>query len=428
MLSLNATPMEKGTVLIVGSGGREHAISLQLAKSASVADIHVAPGNAGTSMVGSNHEVALEDIDGLCELAVRIGADLVIIGPEAPLVAGLADRLRQQGINCFGPNAEGALLEGSKQYAKSIMRRLGVPTAGSVMVTENSQIDSALGGFSKPWVIKRDGLAAGKGVTVTENIADARDAVRRAIETDGKVLIEEFLPGEEASILVLMDESGFSILPSSQDHKRLNDGDTGPNTGGMGAYAPAPVVTKMVMDRVISRIVEPMHEFLSGGSGPYRGCLYIGLMIDDSDPKVVEFNVRLGDPETQVTLPLVQSDLGLLFMAVSEGKLSDFKLDVSKKHAATIVLASEGYPDNPIKGRIVNGITFEEDGIAAIIHHAGTRLDGDSVVSSGGRVLSVTGISDTLEGAINGAYSRISKVSMEGGHYRQDIGHKALET
>ena len=428
MLSLNATPMEKGTVLIVGSGGREHAISLQLAKSASVAAIHVAPGNAGTSMVGSNHEVALEDIDGLCELAVRIGADLVIIGPEAPLVAGLADRLRQQGINCFGPNAEGALLEGSKQYAKSIMRRLGVPTAGSVMVTENSQIDSALGGFSKPWVIKRDGLAAGKGVTVTENIADARDAVRRAIETDGKVLIEEFLPGEEASILVLMDESGFSILPSSQDHKRLNDGDTGPNTGGMGAYAPAPVVTKMVMDRVISRIVEPMHEFLSGGSGPYRGCLYIGLMIDDSDPKVVEFNVRLGDPETQVTLPLVQSDLGLLFMAVSEGKLSDFKLDVSKKHAATIVLASEGYPDKPIKGRIVNGITFEEDGIAAIIHHAGTRLDGDLVVSSGGRVLSVTGISDTLEGAINGAYSRISKVSMEGGHYRQDIGHKALET
>ncbi len=428
MLSLNATPMEKGTVLIVGSGGREHAISLQLAKSASVADIHVAPGNAGTSMVGSNHEVALEDIDGLCELAVRIGADLVIIGPEAPLVAGLADRLRQQGINCFGPNAEGALLEGSKQYAKSIMRRLGVPTAGSVMVTENSQIDSALGGFSKPWVIKRDGLAAGKGVTVTENIADARDAVKRAIETDGKVLIEEFLPGEEASILVLMDESGFSILPSSQDHKRLNDGDTGPNTGGMGAYAPAPVVTNMVMDRVISRIVEPMHEFLSGGSGPYRGCLYIGLMIDDCDPKVVEFNVRLGDPETQVTLPLVQSDLGLLFMAVSEGKLSDFKLDVSKKHAATIVLASEGYPDKPIKGRIVSGISFEEDGTAAIIHHAGTRLDGDLVVSSGGRVLSVTGISDTLEGAINGAYSRISKVSMEGGHYRQDIGHKALET
>lgn len=420
--------MEKGTVLIVGSGGREHAISLQLAKSASVADIHVAPGNAGTSMVGSNHEVALEDIDGLCELAVRIGADLVIIGPEAPLVAGLADRLRQQGINCFGPNAEGALLEGSKQYAKSIMRRLGVPTAGSVMVTENSQIDSALGGFSKPWVIKRDGLAAGKGVTVTENIADARDAVKRAIETDGKVLIEEFLPGEEASILVLMDESGFSILPSSQDHKRLNDGDTGPNTGGMGAYAPAPVVTNMVMDRVISRIVEPMHEFLSGGSGPYRGCLYIGLMIDDCDPKVVEFNVRLGDPETQVTLPLVQSDLGLLFMAVSEGKLSDFKLDVSKKHAATIVLASEGYPDKPIKGRIVSGISFEEDGTAAIIHHAGTRLDGDLVVSSGGRVLSVTGISDTLEGAINGAYSRISKVSMEGGHYRQDIGYKALET
>ena len=428
MLPISATPMENGTVLIVGSGGREHAISLQLAKSASVSNIHIAPGNAGTSMQGSNHDVPVDDIDGLCELAVRIGADLVIIGPEAPLVAGLADRLRHLGISCFGPNAEGALLEGSKQHAKNIMSKLGVPTAGSVMITESSQIDSVLDGFPKPWVIKRDGLAAGKGVTVTENIADALDAAKRAIDRDGKVLIEEFLHGEEASILVLMDESGFSILPSSQDHKRLNDGDTGPNTGGMGAYAPAPVVTKIVMDRVISRIVEPMHRFLSNRSAPYRGCLYVGLMIENGDPRVVEFNVRFGDPETQVTLPLVQSDLGLLLKAVSEGNLSDFKLEISDKHAATIVLASEGYPEKPIKGRVVRGISTEEKGGGTIIHHAGTKSHGDSVISSGGRVLSVTGISDTLEEAIKGAYSRISKVNMEGGHYRQDIGHKALDT
>ena len=303
-----------------------------------------------------------------------------------------------------------------------------MPTAGSVMITESSEIDSVLDGFPKPWVIKRDGLAAGKGVTVTEDIADAVDAAKWAIDTDGKVLIEEFLHGEEASILVLMDESGFSILPSSQDHKRLNDGDTGPNTGGMGAYAPAPVVTKIVMDRVISSIVEPMHRFLSNRSAPYRGCLYVGLMIENDDPRVVEFNVRFGDPETQVTLPLVQSDLGLLLMAVSEGKLSDFKLEISDKHAATIVLASEGYPEKPIKGRVVRGISTEEKGAGTIIHHAGTEFHEDSVISSGGRVLSVTGISDTLEEAIEGAYSRISKVNMEGGHYRRDIGHKALDT
>ena len=428
MLPIGATPMENGTVLIVGSGGREHAISLQLAKSASVSNIHIAPGNAGTSMQGSNHDVAVDDMDGLCELAVRIAADLVIIGPEAPLVAGLADRLRHLGISCFGPNAEGALLEGSKQHAKSIMSRLGVPTAGSVMITESSEIDSVLDRYPKPWVIKRDGLAAGKGVTVTENIADAVDAAKRALDTDGKVLIEEFLHGEEASILVLMDESGFSILPSSQDHKRLNDGDTGPNTGGMGAYAPAPIVTKIVMDRVISSIIEPMHRFLSNRNDPYRGCLYVGLMIENDDPRVVEFNVRFGDPETQVTLPLVQSDLGLLLMAVSEGKLSDFKLEISDKHAATIVLASEGYPEKPIKGRVLRGISIEEKGAGTVIHHAGTKFHEDSVISSGGRVLSVTGIADTLEEAIKGAYSRISKIDMEGGHYRRDIGHKALDT
>lgn len=235
---LLAGAMKDGRVLIVGSGGREHAISLGLAKSKSVSEIHIAPGNAGTSEVGLNHDVSADDIDSLCELAAHLNPDLVVIGPEAPLVAGLADRLREMGVPCFGPNAEGAKLEGSKQHAKRIMDSLGIPTAGSIVINHPSQIEETLQGFSNPWVIKRDGLAAGKGVTVTEDYASAMVAAREAVKMDGRVLIEEFLPGEEASILVLMDESGFSVLPTSQDHKRLNDQDEGPNTGGMGAYSP----------------------------------------------------------------------------------------------------------------------------------------------------------------------------------------------
>ena len=422
-----AGAMKDGRVLIVGSGGREHAISLGLAKSKSVSEIHIAPGNAGTSEVGLNHDVSADDIDSLCELAAHLNADLVVIGPEAPLVAGLADRLREMGVPCFGPNAEGAKLEGSKQHAKRIMDSLGIPTAGSIVINHPSQIEETLQGFSNPWVIKRDGLAAGKGVTVTEDYALAMAAAREAVKMDGRVLIEEFLPGEEASILVLMDESGFSVLPTSQDHKRLNDQDQGPNTGGMGAYSPAPIVTESVMCHVVESIIQPMYDYLSSQTSPYRGCLYVGLMIEGEMPKVVEFNVRLGDPETQVTLPLIESDLGELLWATSTGRLSEFDLEVSPRHAATVVLASEGYPENPKKGRALTGIFEEDSKIEAIIHHAGTMREENDVLSSGGRVLSVTGISDSLEGAVRNAYARMSKVELKGGHYRRDIGHRALE-
>ena len=419
--------MREGTVLIVGGGGREHALAIGLANSESVSEIHVAPGNAGTSGIGTNHPIPASDVPSITKLAVEIEADLVVIGPEAPLVAGLADELRSIGIPCFGPGANGAMIEGSKQHAKKIMRKLGIPTAESVMVRNTGRVVEALGSMGPPWVIKRDGLAAGKGVTVTSDIEEAEYAACSAIEKDDSVLIESFLEGEEASLLVLMDESDFAVLPASQDHKRLNDGDNGPNTGGMGAYAPAPVAEISVIERAISSIIAPMHEYFSKGESPYRGCLYVGLMIRDGLPSVVEFNARLGDPETQVTIPLIESDLGLLLLSVAEGKLGEFDLKTSDNHAATVVLASEGYPHNPVKGREISGLEGTRFDKGAIIHHAGTKMSNGRAISSGGRVLSATGIAGSLGEAIEAAYGAILQINLEGGHFRQDIGSRALD-
>ena len=419
--------MREGTVLIVGGGGREHALAIGLSHSKSVKEIHTAPGNAGTSSIGTNHPISANDISGITSLAVGIGADLVVIGPEAPLVAGLADELRSIGISCFGPGASGAMIEGSKQHAKEIMRKLKIPTAKSAMLQDMNQAPELLESMGPPWVVKRDGLAAGKGVTVTSDILEAEHAASSAIEKDGSVLIESYLEGEEASLLVLMDESDFVILPASQDHKRLLDGDNGPNTGGMGAYAPAPVAEIPVIERAISDIIAPMHEYFSKAESPYRGCLYVGLMIKDGLPSVVEFNARLGDPETQVTIPLIESDLGLLLLSVAQGKLGEFNLEISGNSAATVVLASEGYPQNPVKGREILGLEVVRNGKGTIIHHAGTDQSEAKVISSGGRVLSATGIAASLSEAIEAAYGAISQVNMEGGQFRKDIGSRALE-
>ena len=307
------------------------------------------------------------------------------------------------------------------------MSKLGIPTAESVMALNTDQVSGALHSMGPPWVIKRDGLAAGKGVTVTSDIEEAEHAASSAIRKDDSVLIESFLEGEEASLLVLMDESDFAVLPASQDHKRLNDGDNGPNTGGMGAYAPAPVAENSVIERAISSIIVPMHEYFSKSESPYRGCLYVGLMIRDGAPSVVEFNARLRDPETQVTIPLIESDLGLLLLSVAEGKLGEFDLKISENHAATVVLASEGYPHNPAKGREISGLEGTRDDGRTIIHHAGTKLSNGKITSSGGRVLSATGIAESLSEAIEAAYGAISQVNLEGGHFRKDIGSRALD-
>ena len=421
--------MSDAVVLVVGGGGREHALVLGLLESPSVGSIHVAPGNAGTAMNATNHAVSASDIDGLVDLAKMIRADLVIVGPEGPLVEGLSDRLREEGVPSFGPHAEGARLEGSKEYAKQMMFDLGIPTASVIRIESHDAIDSALDTFSSPWVVKRDVLAGGKGVTVTSDRVLAHATVSDAIDIDGFVLLEEFMAGEEASMLVLMDESGYVCLPASQDHKRVGEGDTGPNTGGMGAYAPAPVVTKAVKARAIEEIVEPMHMYLSSQEIPYRGCLYVGLMIDtEGSPRVVEFNVRFGDPETQVTIPLIATDLNHLLGACANGSLSEVDVKFHDSASMTVVLASEGYPKSAETGRILGGSDgrIEEGQIRGFIHHAGTRQEGGKIVSSGGRVCSATGIAPNLNEAASIAYRLMDGLELEGSHHRRDIGYRAL--
>ena len=417
-------------VLVVGSGGREHALAIGLSKSDSVLSVHCAPGNAGTSMVATNHNVPDSDIEGIVNLAKDLGVSLVVVGPEAPLVNGLSDRLRQESIPSFGPHSEGALLEGSKTHAKVVMQSLGIPTGRFERIEEIDAIESTLDSFEHPWVIKRDVLAGGKGVTVTSSREEATEALRDAIQTDGFVLIEEFLPGEEASVLVIMDESGYVMLPASQDHKRVGNYDEGPNTGGMGAYAPAPIATPSVLARTREEIVEPMHHHLRNSKIPYRGCLYVGLMIDeDGAPSVVEFNVRLGDPEAQVTIPLINTDLGLVLLSAAQGNLADVEVEFKKVHAATVVLASEGYPGDVSSGRDILGwdATIEEGQVLGFVHLAGAiRKDSGGLTSSGGRVLSATGVAPTLVEALEASYQIIEGIDLEGSHYRKDIGFRAL--
>ena len=417
-------------VLVVGSGGREHALVRSLSESDSVNLVHASPGNAGTAIYGTNHPVPVSDIEGTILLAKELDVNLVVVGPEGPLVSGLSDRLEEEGIACFGPNSIGAKLEGSKLYAKEIMKSLNIPTAGLIVVESIERIDEALDTFSPPWVVKRDVLAGGKGVVVTKNRSQAFQALKKGVELDNYVLLEEFLSGEEASVLVVMDESGYICLPASQDHKRLSDGDTGPNTGGMGAYAPAPIYTSSVEQRTVSEIIEPMHHFLRNQDIPYGGCLYVGLMINlDGAPNVVEYNVRFGDPETQVTLPLISSDLGELLMSCAQGRISNYDFTTYPHSSATVVLASEGYPSKSITGRNIIGAetSIEEGEISAFIHHAGTSIsESGELISNGGRVLAATGIAPDLSAAIEAAYEVIRSVKLEGSHYRSDIGHRGL--
>ena len=417
------------SVLVVGGGGREHALCLALSISESIDTIHATPGNAGTHHFGTNHNVSASDIDGLVELAKRLAVDYVVVGPEAPLCDGLADRLLLSNIPCFGPQQVHAELEGSKLFAKKAMDAAGVPTAEYDVLNASSNINAYLDARSEdPWVIKRDVLAGGKGVVVTSDRSEAIEFIEQSIETDGHVLLERFLPGEEASMLVVMDKSGYVCLPPSQDHKRAYDGDEGPNTGGMGAYCPAPVVTQTIHQKTVERIVEPMHSHLSAMDIPYRGVLYVGLMIDENgDPYVVEFNVRFGDPECQVTLPLIDGDVGELLYGAATDQLSEVVVSFKSQHALTVVLASEGYPKSAVKGRKILGVERSLDTSSTWVSHAGTSSDEqDNIVSSGGRVLSVTSVSDSLQNARDLSYARIQQIQLEGSHHRTDIGHRAL--
>ncbi len=421
------------TILVVGGGGREHALVHALAQSPRQPVLLCAPGNAGTAAWAENVAVDAADVEGLVALAQTRAVDLVVVGPEVPLVAGLADRLDEAGIAVVGPSKAAAQLEGSKAFAKDVMARCGVPTAASRTFGLGT-VDEARAYVEAqplPVVLKADGLAAGKGVVVAETREAAREALGEMLE-DGAfgaagstVVVEDFLEGEEASVFVLTDGESYAVLPPAQDHKRIGEGDTGPNTGGMGAYAPAPVVTPGVLARVEAEIVRPVLDGMRAAGTPYRGVLYVGLMITDEGPKVIEFNCRFGDPEAQAVLPLLQTDLVELCEAVAHGRLADVAVETRGGAAACVVLASEGYPGGYEKGRLIRGLGPARSD--ALVFHAGTaRSPEGNVVTAGGRVLGVTGLGATLQDALGAAYDAADTIDFEGKTLRRDIGQKGL--
>ena len=409
-------------VLVIGSGGREHALVLGLNRDPSVTDLHVAPGNPGTAALATNHAVDIVSADAVVALATPIKADLVVIGPEVPLVLGVADAVRGAGIATFGPGAEAAKIEGSKAFAKDVMSAAGVRTAHSEIVDNPAHLDAALDRFGPTWVVKDDGLAAGKGVVVTADRNAARIHAADLLESGHPVLLESFLDGPEVSLFCLVDGAAVVPLLPAQDHKRVGDGDVGPNTGGMGAYTPLPWLPDEMVTRIVDDVVKPVAAELVARGIPFSGLLYAGLAIGADGPAVVEFNCRFGDPETQAVLALLKSPLGVALNATATGILDQLPpLEWEDGAAVTVVVAAENYPGRPRTGDLITG----SDGEGVL--HAGTAIVDGAVVSGGGRVLSVVGVGADLAAARAQAYSRIATVKLAGSHFRTDIGLAAEE-
>ena len=422
-------------VLVIGSGGREHAISWKLAQSGAVDEVIVAPGNAGTATEQKvrNAAVAVTDSAALIELALIERVALTIVGPEVPLVGGVVDRFEAAGLKCFGPRAAGAQLEGSKAFTKDFLVRHRIPTAAYRSFTEFEPARDYARTRTPPIVIKADGLAAGKGVIIAPTVAEAEQTLDRVLRgrqfgaAGAKVVIEDFLTGEEASFIAIVDGTRIVPLASSQDHKTRDDGDRGPNTGGMGAYSPAPVVTPAVHDRVMREIMLPTVRGLAADGIYYRGFLYAGLMIDSAgEPRVIEFNCRLGDPETQPILFRLRSDLADVCLQCFDGTLGQKPLEWDSRSTVGVVMASRGYPDAYDKGKPIRGLD-EATGADVKVFHAGTRLDGSHVVTDGGRVLCVVGTGGSVRAARDAAYDAARKISWDGAFYRTDIGHRAIQ-
>ena len=421
-------------ILVVGSGGREHALVWKIAQSPLAGEILVAPGNAGTATLARNVAVAADDIEGLVRLAADERVDLTVVGPEVPLTMGLADRLADAGLSVFGPSTAGARIEGSKWFAKELMLKGGIPTARAYLADTREEALSRADELGYPVVIKADGLAAGKGVIIAQSAAEAEAAiddmlVRGRFGASGeRVLIEECLKGEEASILAFVDGERSALMVPSQDHKRAFDGDEGPNTGGMGAYAPAPVVTPAMLGTIKRDIIDATVRALHETDGTvYRGVLYAGLMITEDGPKVIEFNCRFGDPEAQVTLPLLDADIVEVMAATARGELDPSAVTTSSGSAVCVVMASGGYPGSYEKGKAIGGLASAGAIDDVVVFHAGTARRDDDVVTSGGRVLGVTGIDRDLPAALVRAYEGVRVITFAGSHYRKDIGHRALE-
>ncbi len=424
-------------ILVIGGGGREHALVWKLRQSPLVEAIFCAPGNAGIAEIAECPDLKPLDIEGILKWARARGIDLTVVGPEAPLAAGIVDRFRAEGMPIFGPTKSAARLESSKAFAKDFMKRRRIPTAGFAAFTaeEYPRAHDFLLRASYPLVIKADGLAAGKGVVVAETFQHANETLEmilksRAFGDAGEaVVIEEFMTGVEASVFALTDGKRFVTLAPAQDHKRVFDGDRGKNTGGMGAYAPTPFVPAEVLSQVKLRIIKPTLEGMAAEGNPYTGCLYVGLMLTEEGPKVVEFNCRFGDPEAQVVLPLIADDLAEIMMRVAEGTLEAGRIRRHDASAVCVVMASNGYPDEYQAGKVISGLDAIDPAEGVVVFHAGTKREGSRIVSAGGRVLGVTAIGggDDLHGTIRAAYRAVERIRFDGAYFRTDIGRKGLD-
>ena len=418
-------------LLVVGSGGREHALAWKLAQSPRVQLVYVAPGNGGTAHDERLRNVAITDLDALADFAEKEQIAMTVVGPEAPLAAGIVNLFRRRGLKVFGPTREAAQLESSKDFAKAFMKRNGIPTAEYETFSDAAAAHAYLDKQGAPIVIKADGLAAGKGVVVAATLDEAHAAVDMMLadnklgDAGARVVIAEFLEGEEASFIVMVDGKHVLPLASSQDHKRLGDGDAGPNTGGMGAYSPAPIVTPQLHARVMREIILPTVRGMEKEGIRYTGFLYAGLMIDaKGNPKTLEFNCRMGDPETQPIMARLKGDFSKVVEQAIAGTLDTVELTWDRRTALGVVLAAHGYPDAPRKGDTIGGIPAETEN--AVTFHAGTTLVDGKLVTSGGRVLCVVGLADSVRGAQSAAYDAVNRISFDGMQYRRDIGYRAL--
>jgi len=418
-------------VLIIGSGGREHVLTWKISQGKKATKIYCAPGNGGMAQLAECVDISADNIPALLAFAKKEKIDLTVVGPEAPLAAGIVDAFDEEGLTIFGPDKGAAQLEGSKVFAKEFMHRHGIPTASFMSFDSVADARNFLNSSRYPLVVKADGLAAGKGVFVCHIEEEARHALdeiqKTMAEAGKKILIEECLLGEETSILAISDGEHFVVLDSSQDHKRIFDDDLGPNTGGMGAYSPAPLVNELLMAKIEAQVIEPTIRGMLMEGNPFKGVLYAGLMITDEGPMVLEYNVRFGDPEAQAVLPRLKNDLVEVMLASCEGRMREVDLQWDSRACVCVVMSSGGYPGSYEKGKEIFGLDHVKENPSAVVFHAGTKKQGNKIVSSGGRVLGVTALGDGIEGAIKNAYALVDQISFERCFFRRDIGAKALK-